>query len=427
MRRTLLWIVLGGGGLAIAILFFVAGGASVLYDEARRISGEVQSAATFFVQSITASDIQNKYQTLTSNTSRAARSARNRSASGEKVRILIVPGHQPGSGGAEFGSVRERDLVVDIAATLAALLAKNPHYDVMVARTKQEWHPVLQSYFDTNVAGIEDFRASQALLMNKYLAEGSILPAVDQVYHNTAPSLAALQLYGINLWTSEKAYDITLHLHLNDHAGRRGSRAGRYDGYAIYVPDHQYSNAEASKAIGEALAARLGAYHATSTLPKEDAGVVEDQELIAIGSNNSADSAALLIEYGYIYEPQFQTPSVRALAIADYAYATYLGLQDFFKDPVASAHGTLALPYPWETVVADEGASGAGIYALQTALRSLGRYPPRGKTFSACPISGTFGPCTRSALESYQREQGLEATGTLGPKTRAALVTDTVY
>ena len=128
--------------------------------------------------------------------------------------------------------------------------------------------------------------------------------------------------------------------------------AGKYDGFTIYVPDHQYSNATASKAIGDAIAVRLNAYHATSTAPKENKGVVPDQELIATGSNNSAGAASLLIEYGYIYEPQFQEPSVRSAAINDYAYQPYLGLQDFFKDPVASAYGSNSFPYDWTTVTA---------------------------------------------------------------------------
>jgi len=392
----------------LLIIFFANGGIVPLRGAITWVSREVQTAAVFFVQSITAAQIQNKY----------------RSASGGKVRILIVPGHQPNAGGAEFGGLHERDVAVDIADALAKQLSQNPRYDVMVARTKTAWNPILQTYFDTHALDIETFEQSQAQQMQNYLASGSILPEVDQVYHNTASSSAALELYGINKWASDNRYDMTLHIHLNDVANRYADSASEYDGFALYVPDHQYSNAEASHAIGEAIAARLNVYHATSTLPKEDKGIVEDQKLIAIGSNNSADDVALLIEYGYLYEPQFQTPSVRSIAVADYAYQTYLGLQDFFNDPVSPTYGSLSFPYDWTIVTAQKNEHSPGVYALQAALHYLGFYPPPERSFSDCPVSGVAGDCTRSAIMDYQHTRGLEKTGMIGPKTSSALFHD---
>ncbi|MDO8566528.1 MAG: N-acetylmuramoyl-L-alanine amidase [bacterium] len=387
------------------------------------VSQGTRSASVFFVQSITVAQIQSNYHGVQFGDSVSTPSPVP-TPSEKKVRILVVPGHQPERGGTEFNGVYERDIVVDIADTLAELISQNRHYDVMVSRTKTRWHPILQKYFDTSVLEIETFRQSLALQMEKYLALGSILPEADQVYHNTTSSEASLQLYGINKWASDNKYDIILHLHLNDYAGRRARAVGQHDGFTIYVPDNQYSNAVASKSVAEAIAVRLSAYHATSTLPKEDKGVVEDQELIAIGSNNSVDGAALLIEYGYIYEPQFRNPSIRSVAVADYAYQTYLGLQDFFKDPLSPTFGSISFPYEWSAINAGDGVSGPGIYALQSALRYLGYYPPAGRRFSDCPISGVVGPCTRSAIAAYQHAHGLTVTGTLGPKTRAELESD---
>lgn len=371
-------------------------------------------AAVFFVPSITVGQITDDYRAAVSSPLIPAK----------KVRILIVPGHQPEKGGTDYKGVYERDVVVDIADALAALLQKNPHYEVMVARTKSEWNPILQSYFDTHALEIDTFRQSQALQMANHLADGSILPQEDQVYHTTVPSEAAEQLYGINKWAGEHAYDITLHLHINDYAGRREADADPYTGFAVYAPNHQFSNAEASLAIGRAIAARLNAYHATSTLPKESAGVVEDQQLIAVGSNNSANAAALLLEYGYIYEPQLQDASVRPLAIEDYAYETYLGLQDFFKDAAGMSYGTAALPYDWSRISGIKRERGPQIYALQSALRALGYYPPSGESFSDCPLSGVVGSCTRAATMAFQRAHDLTATGLVGERTRAALSED---
>lgn len=412
--RTVLWLAVGTGAVSSTVILFVMGAADPFRDVARWITDEVQLASVFFVQSITVGEITEAYHG-------AAASPLD---PGKKVQVLIVPGHQPDVGGTEFNGVYERDVVVDIALELARLLEQNSHYDVMVARTKTAWHPILQSYFDTHALEIDTFRQSQALQMANHILTGSILPQADQVYHNEAPSEAVLQLYGINKWASDNAYEITIHLHVNDYAGRRRVTSESYTGFAIYVPNYQYSNAAASKAIADALAVRLNAYHATSTLPKEDVGVVEDQELIAIGSNNSADSAAILVEYGYIYEPQFQDASVRSVAIAEYAFQTYLGLQDFFKDPVLSTYGSAAFPRDWSDIAGKENEHGPSIYALQAALHALGFYPPNNRTFSDCPISGRVGSCTRAAVAAYQDAKGLPMTGFVGPRTKEALSQD---
>ena len=414
MREYLLILAVGVGFISSVIVLGAPEGTASLQAVTDQITSEMQTAAIFFVPSITVAELNDSYHGVLLSPTLPEK----------KVRVLIVPGHQPDKGGAEYKGVYERDVVVDIADSLVALLKQNVHYEVMVARTKEAWHPTLRAYFDTHAIEIDTFRQSQAAQMEQHIENGNFLPQVDQVYHNTAPIEAVLQLYGINKWASENHYDIILHLHLNDYAGRKAVTADSYTGFAIYVPNHQYSNAEASIAIGHAIAGRLNAYHATSTLPKEDKGVVEDQELIAIGSNNSADDAALLIEYAYIYEPQFHTPSLRSLAVADYALQTYLGLQDFFDDPLVNTYGSVSFPYNWNTVSVKMGVKGPGIYALQSALRHLGYYPPSGSTFSDCPISGRVGACTVTGLKAYQRARGLPATGTLGPKTREVLKHD---
>lgn len=412
MRHELLRLAAYTGCVSSIVIFLAVGGATPLSGTVAR----AQAAAAFFVTSITAAQIQDTYRSQTSILATTTPA--------KKVRVLIVPGHQPDSGGTVFRGIQERDVVVNIADALATLLEQNPHYEVMVARTKTAWNPILQKYFDTNALEIDTFEQSLAAQMQNHLADGSILSEADQVYHNSTPSVTARQLYGINKWASDNTYDITLHLHINDYAGRRMSITDEYNGFAVYVPDHQYSNAEASKAIGEALAVRLNAYHATSTLPGEDAGVVEDQQLIAIGSNNTASAASLLVEYGYIQESQFQIASVRPLAIADYAFQTYLGLQDFFKDPIATTYGSVSFPYDWTKVTGAKNEKGPEVYALQAALHYLGYYPPAGKSFNDCPVSGRAGTCTRSAIMRYQRAHHLEATGGLGPKTRSALTRD---
>ena len=45
-----------------------------------------------------------------------------------KVRILVVPGHEPDYGGAEFQNVKERDMTVELGQDLQGFLNDNGHY-----------------------------------------------------------------------------------------------------------------------------------------------------------------------------------------------------------------------------------------------------------------------------------------------------------
>jgi len=200
----------------------------------------------------------------------------------------------------------------------------------------------------------------------------------------------------------------------------------RYSGFAIYVPEKQYYNSSTTKALAQTIFSRLAKYNPVSDFAGERDGMVEDQDLIAIGSYNSVDAASMLIEYGYIYEPQFTNSELRDLAIKDLAYQTYLGIQDFF-DPtsimnLALSYDTLILPYTWNKPMTSKDAVSSGVYALQTALVVGGLYPPPPKSINDCPRTGKLGACTRSALERYQEEKNIKGEkGIAGQKTLDAL------
>lgn len=404
------------GSVVVALVFFLAGGATITERAMKNVSVALQEAAAFLAPTITVTELRSTYENAPKDATVPALPAP--PASVRPVRILLVPGHEPGYGGTAFQNVIERDIVVDIAEKLAALLQKNPRYEVTVARTKDAWKPVFAGYFAVQWENIKAFRAEQKQEINSYFESGALVSSRDQVHHNKTEENVALRLYGINKWAGENDIDITLHLHVNDYPGHR-KEVGKYSGFTVYVQDRQFANGEASRAVGEAIANRLNAYHATSTLPVESAGVLEDQKLIAVGSHNSVDNASVLIEYGFIYEPQFLNEDILPLAEFDYAYETYLALQDFFGDSL-STYGSGALPYEWSSVL-KKGEEGAQVYALQSALRYVGYYPPKGEAFSDCPISGHFGPCTERALKTFQTVNGIEATGIFGPQTRTAL------
>lgn len=338
---------------------------------------------------------------------------------GQKVHILIVPGHEPDFGGAEYQNLKERDIVLGIANELEALLEKNPHYVVTVTRGSTDWDPIFSNYFEGNWQSIQDFITQKRAQMATFIGDGIVTSNNFEVDHNTAPDDVATRLYGITKWANEHNVDITINLHLNDNTDHPVDMPGNHSGFAIYVPDPQYGNAQTSKTIATAIDLRLDRYNATSTLPIENYGVVPDQSLIALGSNNSANYASLLIEYAYIYESKITNPTIQPVALKDFAYQTYMGVQDFFHDPVRT-RSTLILPHRWTTSPALNTTSVA-TYALQAALHTLDLYPTPDETLLDCPVSGFMGPCTVNSIKAFQKSKGLPQTGALGPATRAAL------
>ena len=340
---------------------------------------------------------------------------------GEKVRILVMPGHEPGYGGAEYRGIREREIAVEIANKLAAELRKDPRLEVIVARGTLSWSQELSSYFEKNWKSIQKFVKTQKKTMAKLLTKGEVEDREFEVAHNTAATDVALRLYGINKWGNENDIDLAIHVHLNDNLGHGLSSPGFHSGFAVYVPDEHYGNASVSRAVGEAVVSELNHWNATSTLPIENYGVVPDQDLIAIGSNNTANFASILVEYAYIYESKISYPEARSVVTSDFAYQTYRGVEKFLGAPMVG-DDTLALPYAWVTGPLKVGSSSSQAYALQVALHKLGFYPPAGELLIGCPVSGYVGECTVRALKSFQASKGLEQTGTIGPKTKAALM-----
>ena len=132
------------------------------------------------------------------------------------------------------------------------------------------------------------------------------MPLNNQVEHNFATVDTALKLYAINKWANENNIEIVFHIHFNDYPGRKFNQIGEYTGFSIYVPEYQLPNHRASSKLAESLKNQLEKYFTKSDLPAESSALIEDQELIAVGSNASRDGVSVLVEYGYIYEPPFR-------------------------------------------------------------------------------------------------------------------------
>jgi len=344
------------------------------------------------------------------------------------IKIMIVPGHEPDYGGAEFGSLKEREFNTILANNLEKFLKANPRYEVFVSRSDDAWHPILKDYFENSWEEIIDWNKSYKSERENLVRVGQFTNKAPSVVHNVAPSGPATRLVGMNKWGKENDVDITIHIHFNDDPAHRYGVPGKFSGFAVYIPEEQYYNSATTKAIAEKVFSRMAKYNPVSDLSGESGGIVESPDLIAIGSNNSIDSASMLIEYGYIYEPQYRNEITRELAIKDLAYQTYLGLQDFF-DPndslkLSRKYDTLWLPYYWNNNLTDRANDvlTQDIFALQTALTNDGVYPPVDRDKNDCPRTGSIGNCTKSALQAFQIKYGIIGeSGVVGEKTREVL------
>jgi N-acetylmuramoyl-L-alanine amidase len=266
-----------------------------------------------------------------------------------KIKILIAAGHEPGFGGAVYQGVYEREIVTEIANELAKELKANPNYEVIVTRDNDDWNSSLSRYFKKDKKKIESFVKKQKKEFAKLVKKGDIKKPSegDQVDHATAPEDAALRLYGINKWANENDIDLVVNLHINDAPDHGPNDPSKYNGYAVYVPDSAFGNSRTSKELGRDIADRLSKLSDASTMPGESKGVIEDQELIAMGAYGTLNVPSVLIEYGYISEPRFTLPEYRRTVTKDAAYQTYLALQDFFDDEVPNPHSVAKLPTTW--------------------------------------------------------------------------------
>jgi N-acetylmuramoyl-L-alanine amidase len=336
-----------------------------------------------------------------------------------KIRILLVPGHEPNYGGAEYVNMKERNMTVDLAEELATFLSTNNKYQVVVSRDKDAWNPIFQNYFKNQWDSIVQWQKDHKLeSLHKISLSG--LPPAAKVYHNSAPNDVAYRLYGMTKWSNENNIDIAVHIHFNDYPGHYRAGPGKYTGFAIYSPEQQYANGTTTRAIAETIYKRLYKYNPVSDFPGESEGIVDERELIAVGANDTADAASLLVEYGYIYESQFTNQDAYKLAIKDLAFQTYLGLEDFFNpkgtSSLAAVYDTLILPHTWHGALSETSNATKDVYALQTALLINGLYPPGDKSKNDCPRTGKIGPCTKTAIEDFQKKYGINEKG-VGEKT----------
>lgn len=345
---------------------------------------------------------------------------------GTKVNVLIVPGHDDEYSGTEFGDIRESDVVVAIGQYLYDYLKTDSRLNVQISRTQTGYTPTFKNYFESNREEILQFISTSRAAYKNKISTGQI-KSVESVPHNTAPDEVAIRLYGINKWANENNVDIILHLHVNDAGGRMWNQPGSYTGVSVYIPERQFVHAPTSAVLGESIYNELILKNKKSNYPPEANGLLEDQDLIAVGASGTITKAAVaLIEYGYIYEPQFTNLGIQEVVTKDFAHQTFLGLHRFFRDQEVYARSTLGLPQhsgsPKPVIAASVSTfktdleltmQNADVKALQTVLKKEGVY--------SCEVTGYYGPCTERGVKTLQKKYGIRQTGVVGPLTRAKL------
>jgi len=247
-----------------------------------------------------------------------------------KIKVLIVPGHDDKNVGAVFGDIREVDLNRELALSITEYLKSQPAFDVMLASDARGWNQKLETFFAEEKDAITTFQLAHKEATKK------LEPVLDLKYnpdviHNEATEDVVHSLYGINKFANDQEFDIVLHVHFNDYPNRRAKKEGKYEGFAIYTPLAQFSNGRASQRLARHIFTELQTIRPISTLPIESAGIIEDGELIAIGAYNTAKAISLLIEYGFIYEPDIADETLREQTFDRMAAATAQGVQSFLS------------------------------------------------------------------------------------------------
>jgi N-acetylmuramoyl-L-alanine amidase len=240
--------------------------------------------------------------------------------------ILIIPGHNPTDGGANYKNIYERDLVAEIGAKIADTLNKESGYKVTVARDENNWNPILSDYFTSQKQQIIDWKNKLQEEDKAMLASGQKKYVADMADHSEVTADTSVRLYGMNKWANENNIDLVLNLHFNDEQRPNMNAPGDLKGFVIFVPESQMKNSGASKIAGEDIFKELKKIE-----PPEINYLLEDQTLIALGASGTLNAPSILIEYSYIYEKGIRTDADRENTLNQMAGQTALGIDDYAK------------------------------------------------------------------------------------------------
>lgn len=255
------------------------------------------------------------------------------SISPKKIKVLIVPGHEPNKGGAdEYKKIKERDLNLQLSEILKNNLSDNKKIEVILARDKDGWNKDLEKFVTTNETEIMNW---VALMKEKLLAKvdsGEFKVIDPNMKHNDAESSAVLFLYGTNKWIDEKNIDLVLHVHFNSNPKINGKP--NYRGYSIYIPDKQYANADQSKRFADYVNEEIVKIQKPSNMPQEKETIISSQELIAVGNYDTLKIPSVVVEYAYMYESLMTNTETRNAFIEKAASSTATAIENFIEKEI---------------------------------------------------------------------------------------------
>ncbi|MFH1455141.1 MAG: N-acetylmuramoyl-L-alanine amidase [bacterium] len=248
----------------------------------------------------------------------------------KKIKILIVPGHEPNAGGAdEYKAIKERDLNLQLSTLLKNDLVKNPNIEVIMARDENGWNPDLENYVKTNELAIMNWVADMKIKMLSKVDAGEMELIDPNMKHNPATSTAVLYLYGTNKWIEDNKIDLVLHVHFNSNPKINGKP--NFRGYCMYIPEKQYSNSSSSKVFANYLNEEISKIEKPSNMLQEKDTIIEDQQLIATGNYDTLKIPSVVVEYAYIYEPMMLSSSTRNIFIEKAASSTATAINNYIE------------------------------------------------------------------------------------------------
>jgi N-acetylmuramoyl-L-alanine amidase len=245
------------------------------------------------------------------------------------IKILLVPGHDDESWGAQYGNLKEADMNLVLAKKIFNILKQDKRFEVHIARDSNGYTKEFADYFANNQEDIILFKEDAKKKMQEDIISGNFIQKENNPHLNASEDVA-IKLYGLNKWANENKMDAVIHIHFNDYPRPTAWTKGTYKGFAIYIPDGEMENWKESGQLGANIFIQLKKKYVTSTYERELGGLVPDQKLIALGSNDTLLQSvrSILIEYGYIY--RFGNSIMRHQAYDTMADLTAKGVKNYF-------------------------------------------------------------------------------------------------
>lgn len=245
------------------------------------------------------------------------------------IKILLVPGHDNQIWGAEYKNIKEADMNLILATKIFNLLKEDKRFKVWITRDAAGYTKEFADYFSAHQQDIISFEKNSKKILQDKINNGSFVKKTE-IKHNKATEDMAIRLYGINKWANENNIDAVIHIHFNDYPRKNMQTAGKYKGFAIYLPEKQMTNSKESTKLADSVFSQLSQKYSPSNFKRELNGLVPDQNLIAMGSNGTLIESvrSILIEYGYIY--RFGNNIIRHKAYINMANLTFKGIENYF-------------------------------------------------------------------------------------------------